>query len=149
MKRRFFKTSLAVAALAMCWIVSAAIGVERLAIEHPFRNPPRFTDHVRCDNCGMDRNKWGRTRHEFSASKSKYHTCSIACVAVMGMKLNEQPSGVMVAEYLKPERMLPADKAFYVVGSSAPGTMTAVSKIAFAAKSEASSFAGRYGGKVV
>ncbi|MHB8810810.1 MAG: nitrous oxide reductase accessory protein NosL, partial [Desulfobulbaceae bacterium] len=47
-----------------------------------------------------------------------------------------------------PEKMVPAAQAFYVVGSTAPGTMTAVSKLAFADRAAAEKFAGEYGGKV-
>lgn len=121
---------------------------EKFEIEHPIKNPQKYTDKEKCDNCGMDRNKWARTRHEFQTSKGRFYTCSIHCVAVMSMKLKEEPKNVKVAEYLHPERMLDADKTFYVVGSTAPGTMTQKSKIAFFSKEEAEKFAAKYGGAV-
>lgn len=121
---------------------------EELKIEHPFKHSHKYTDKAKCDNCGMDRNKWARTRHEFRTSKGKHYTCSIHCAAVISSRYKEEPKEVMVAEYLRPENMLPAEKAFFVLGSSAPGTMTARSKIAFASKEEAEKFAARYGGKL-
>ncbi len=124
-------------------------GAEHLTIEHPFRNPQNVTDHVRCDNCGMDRNMWARTRHEFKTAKGTFYTCSIACVAVMGLKLKEEPRDVKAADYFHPVTMLDAEEAFYVMGSAAPGTMTSVSKIAFPDKKEAVAFAAKYGGRVV
>lgn len=120
-----------------------------LNIEHPIKNPPIYTEHKRCDNCGMDRNKWARTRYEFETSKGRFYTCSIHCVAVMAYyKLREKPQNVKVAEYLRPERMLDAGKAFFVIGSVAPGTMSPVSIIAFPSHDEAERFAMKYGGKV-
>jgi len=139
----------AVVLLALPALGTTVHRAERLTIEHPFRSPQKFTDHERCDNCGMDRNKYARTRYEFETDRGTHYTCSIACVAVLGMKLNEQSRNVRVAEYLHPEKMLDAGRAFYVMGSTAPGTMTAVSKIAFESRKKAAAFAARYGGKVV
>lgn len=129
--------------------MQGANDAERLTIEHPFQNPGKYTDHLRCDNCGMDRNAWARTRHEFKTSKGTYYTCSIACIAVMGLKLKEEPRDVKAADYFHPVKMLDAEEAFYVMGSAAPGTMTSVSKIAFPDKKEAVAFAAKYGGRVV
>lgn len=127
----------------------AGISAERLEIEHPIKSPQKYTDKEKCDNCGMDRNKWARTRHEFQDSKGTFHTCSINCVAALSIKTKTHPMGVKVAEYLKPENMLDAEKAFYVVGSTAPGTMSPISKAAFSAKEEAEKFSVKYGGTVM
>ncbi len=115
---------------------------------HPIKNPPEFTDKEKCDNCLMDRNRWARTRYEFQNSKGSFYTCSIYCVVALSMKLEEEPKNIKVAHYLHPERMIDTDKAFYVIGSSAPGTMTKKSKIAFTTKAEAQKFILRYGGKL-
>jgi len=141
------KNGLIVLSIALL-LSQAAASFEVFNIEHPIRNPLRYTDKERCDNCGMDRNKFARTRHEFQTSKGRFYTCSIHCVAVMSMKLKEEPRDVKVAEYLHPERMLDAGRAYYVIGSSAPGTMTQRSKIAFPTKEEAERFALTYGGTV-
>ena len=119
-----------------------------LKIEHPIKDPPEYTKNKKCENCGMDRNKWARTRYAFQNSKGKFYTCSIHCVAVLSMKLEKKPENVKAALYLNPEKMLDADKAFYVLGSAAPGTMTGTSKLAFASMEEAYIFTTQYGGKM-
>jgi nitrous oxide reductase accessory protein NosL len=134
------------AAAGSAMLASAA---ERLSVEHPFKKPASFTEHKRCDNCGMDLNKWARTRHEFRTATGSFHTCSLTCCVILSWKRKEEGRYFQVAEYLRPEKMLDADKAFYVMGSSAPGTMTALSKIAFGDKKEAVAFARKYGGGIV
>lgn len=135
----------------ICFIFLFTAGTamgEEFKIEHPFKNPHKYTDKTKCDNCGMDRNKWARTRHEFQTSQGNHYTCSIHCASVISSRYKEDLKDVMVAEYLKPENMLQAEKAFFVIGSSAPGTMTVKSKIAFQSKEEAVKFSARYGGKI-
>ncbi|MEW6428550.1 MAG: nitrous oxide reductase accessory protein NosL [Thermodesulfobacteriota bacterium] len=118
-------------------------------VEHPIMKPEKVTENSSCANCGMDRNMWARTRYSFFDSKDTYYTCSINCVAVISAKNNEDPQGVMVALYLEPARVIPAEEAYFVVGSSAPGTMTANSKLAFASEADAAAFAEKKGGKVM
>lgn len=130
------------------WSGQTAGGAEQAVFEHPFRNPGKFTDHERCFNCGMNRNAFARTRCEFTTSKGTLYTCSIYCVVVMGMKLKETPRNVRVADYLHPDKMLEAEQTFFVVGSTARGTMSAVSKIAFEERPAAVAFSARYGGRV-
>ncbi|MEW6410795.1 MAG: nitrous oxide reductase accessory protein NosL [Nitrospirota bacterium] len=134
--------------LLFCISAVSVLFTEKFDIEHPIKNPLRYTDKEKCDNCSMSRNKWARTRYEFETSKGKIYTCSIHCVVVMSMRLKEEPKDVKVAEYLCPERMIDADKAFYVIDSTAPGTMTKRSKITFSTKEKAEKFAARYGGTV-
>lgn len=131
---------------SVCLLPWSVFSAERLQIDHPLKGGHTYSEKARCDNCGMDLNKWARTRHEFTTQKGKFHTCSIHCVAVLEKKLNDPPGQVRAAEYLKPERMLDAEKAVYVIGSTAPGTMTRKSKIAFHDRKEAEQFAARYGG---
>lgn len=119
------------------------------AVEHPFKKPPKVTSHLRCPNCGMNRNMWARTRHVFKNSEGEHYTCSIHCLADMSARSGEAPEVVRVAVYLSPEKMIPASQAYYVVGSKAPGTMTMVSKPAFAGKADADAFAAQCGGNVV
>jgi nitrous oxide reductase accessory protein NosL len=119
------------------------------AVEHPFKKPPKLTTHLRCPNCGMNRNMWARTRHVFKNSEGEHYTCSIHCLADMSVRTGEAPGAVRAAVYLHPKKMISGDQAWYVVGSKAPGTMTMVSKPAFAGKAEAEAFAAQCGGKVV
>ena len=119
------------------------------AVEHPFKTPQKYTTHLKCANCGMNRNMWARTRYVFKDSEGEHYTCSIHCLADMSARSGEVPKDVQVAVYLSPEKMIPADQAYYVVGSKAPGTMTMVSKPAFVTKADAEEFASQCGGKVV
>jgi copper chaperone NosL len=121
---------------------------ESHGIEHPMMNPGHYTDKGRCPNCGMNLNMWARTRHEFKNSEGAFATCSIRCLADISANSGEEPAEVKVAVYLEPENMIAADQASYLIGSTATGTMTMKSKIAFASKEAAEKFAAEGGGKV-
>lgn len=136
----------------MCFFFTGMTGSfaeAKSTIMHPIKNPSKYTDKGLCPNCGMMLNMWARTRYSFANSEGKYETCSIRCMADISMKADETPKNIMVALYTKPEKMVSAGDASYVVGSSAKGTMTMKSKIAFASKDEAQKFAGDNGGNVM
>ena len=118
-------------------------------LEHPFKNPKNYTDKGRCPNCGMMLNMWARTRHEFSNSEGAHTTCSIHCLADMSQNSGESPKNTKVALYLHPKKIVAADMAFYVIGSSAKGTMTMNSKVAFLTEEEANNYVQEHGGTVV
>ncbi len=118
-------------------------------IKHPMQNPGHYTKKGRCPNCGMNLNMWARTRHEFINGEGEFSTCSIRCLADMSANSDEKPVEVRVAVYLQPEKMIAAEQASYLIGSTAAGTMTMKSKIAFGSKEEAEEFAITHGGKVV
>ena len=109
---------------------------------------PEAQKMTTCPNCGMILKDWAHTNYEFINSDGHFRTCSIHCVADMSKKSGEQPRNVQVALHLKPEIMIPADKAVYVIGSKEPGTMTAVSKLAFESKEAAEKFMADRGGKI-
>ncbi len=119
------------------------------AIQHPLKNKRLYTDKGRCPNCGMMLNMWARTRQEFHNSEGDHSTCSIRCMADMSQNSGENPENAKTALYLHPEKMVAVGSASYVIGSSAKGTMTMKSKLAFASAAEAASFQKQYGGKVV
>ena len=148
MNRRELFKFLAMLSLGLIFPLRGSAFAVGARIEHPIKDPPEYTKKKKCDNCGMDKNKWARTRHEFQNSKGKFYTCSIHCVAVLSMKLGEKAENVKAALYLNPEKMIDADKAFYVLGSSAPGTMSGTSKLAFPSMDEAQAFTSQYGGKI-
>ncbi|MDD3619579.1 MAG: nitrous oxide reductase accessory protein NosL [Desulfobulbaceae bacterium] len=118
-------------------------------IEHPMQNPKEYSKAKKCPNCGMMINMWARTRHAFHHPEGDFVTCSIRCMADKAVNSGEEPSGASVALYLDPDTMVPVEKAVYVMGSTAPGTMTMKSKIAFADRAAAEEFATRHGGEVV
>jgi len=100
-----------------------------------------------CPNCGMILKEWAHTNHEFTNSEGQFRTCSIHCVADMSKKSGEEPKNVQVALHLQPEKMIPVEKAVYVMGSKDPGTMTKVSKLAFESQEAAGKFVAEKGGK--
>ncbi len=116
-------------------------------VAHPIMNPPAYTQG-NCPDCGMMLNMWARTRHVFTLSTGRHETCSIRCLADLATKAGEEPADVQVALYFAPETMVTAQQASYVIGSSAKGTMSGASKIAFAEKPAALAFASANGGEV-
>ncbi len=120
-----------------------------LAIEHPIHKPKMYSKTKRCPNCGMIINMWARTRHTFKHPEGDFTACSIRCVADKAVNSGVLPTAGQVAVYLDPDTIIPVEKAFYVVGSAAKGTMTMKSKIAFAEKQTAEKFAVDHGGNVV
>jgi nitrous oxide reductase accessory protein NosL len=117
-------------------------------VEHPMLKPAHYTDKMKCPNCGMMLNMWARTRHQFHLHGQEEESCSIHCVAERAIREGVEPTEVKVALYLEPEKMIAAGQAFYVIGSSAPGTMTTASKLAFADRAAAEKFVAEYGGEV-
>ncbi len=117
-------------------------------VDHPLM-PPRKDFSGQCPNCGMVRSMWARTWFEFENSEGKSQACSFHCLADRAVKSDEDPQNVKVALYLDPQKMIPAEQAFFVVGSKAMGTMTMKSKIALSSKDEAEKFRRSCGGKVV
>ena len=118
-------------------------------IEHPIKNPKMYSETMICPNCGMMINMWARTRHAFHHPEGDFTTCSIHCLADKIESSGTEASNVQVALYTDPAKMIPADEASYVIGSTAPGTMTMKSKIAFVDRASAEEFASSYGGQVV
>lgn len=116
-------------------------------VEHPFQ-PPRAEYQGQCPNCGMVRAMWARTWITFEDSKGPHQACSMHCLADGSINSGEEPKNVMVAVYMEPEKMVPADNAYFVIGSKAKGTMTMLSKPAFASKSDAEKFSSECGGEV-
>jgi len=101
-----------------------------------------------CAICGMHLPTFYKTNH---AAETKYGTrqyCSLHCV-VHDNELNKTDLKNLKVVDTNSLKFIPALKAFYVVGSKKPATMSRVSKYAFASKSEAESFAKKFGGKVM
>jgi len=118
-------------------------------IEHPIKKPKMYSKTKRCPNCGMMINMWARTRHSFHHPEGDLTTCSIRCLADKAVSSGAGPTDAQVAMYIDPDKMVPVEKAAYVIGSTAPGTMTMKSKIAFVDSASAEKFASSYGGQVV
>jgi len=146
--RREFIFMIAKGIGGVCLLPIPALASGSCDIKHPFM-PPNKDFAGQCPNCGMVRPMWARTWKTFETSQGNSQACSFHCLADMALKSGEDQKNVMVALYAEPKTMIPADKAFFVVGSSAKGTMTMKSKIAFASKAEAEKFVQSCGGKVM
>lgn len=102
-----------------------------------------------CGICGMNLKMFYKTSHAVilkDGTKKQY--CSIRCLAVDYPNIKDKIKEILVAD-AKSDKLIPAKKAFYVVGSKVPGTMSRVSKIAFASKKDAQDFVKKYGGEIV
>jgi copper chaperone NosL len=118
------------------------------AVKNPLM-PPDKSYSGQCPNCGMARPMWARTWKTFDKFEGATEACSFHCLADMALKAGQDPKNVKVSLFLDYARMIPAEEAFFVVGSSAAGTMTMTSKAAFADQASAQVFAATCGGKVV
>ena len=117
-------------------------------VQHPFK-PPQSHYSGQCPVCGMVRAMWARTWITFDPVGKVSQVCSFHCLADWTVKSGQEPAGVMIALYHRPEKVVPAAEAVIVMGSVAAGTMSPVSKIVFADRPGAERFAGTCGGEVV
>ncbi len=100
-----------------------------------------------CPNCGMTLRMFYKTNHAAMVNGKEKQYCSMHCLAEDAVKgLNPTDIKVVDNSTLK---FIPVSKAYYVVGSKKPATMSKVSKYAFGTKAAAEKFAKEYGGKVM
>jgi len=102
-----------------------------------------------CPICGMTLPNFYKTNHAADDAKGNTHQyCSIVCAiedaVINGKKLTNYR--VVDNTTLK---FIDSKKAFFVVGSKKPGTMSVVSKYAFGTKDAALKFAKMNGGEVM
>lgn len=95
-----------------------------------------------CPNCGMDLAMFYKTNH----THKNHQYCSLHCLfeATRG----NIPSDAKVVDTAS-LAFIDAQKAFYVVGSDMPGTMSMNSKYAFANLEDAQKFVSKNGGKIM
>ncbi len=102
-----------------------------------------------CVICGMNLPTFYKTSHAAETKTgTKRQYCSIHCV-VEDNEINKTDLVNLKVVDTNSLKFISVYKAFYVVGSSKPGTMTRTSKYAFGKKSEAEAFAKEFGGKVM
>ncbi len=97
-----------------------------------------------CSICGMSLKMFYKTSH--AVDKNQF--CSIRCLVVDMKDNNISLDNIKVVD-AKTEKLIPAKDAFYVVGSDVMGTMSKVSKLAFAKKEDAQEFIKTHGGEIV
>ena len=100
-----------------------------------------------CANCGMDLVMFYRTSHAAKVDGKQKQFCSLHCLAET-IRSKKRIDGIKVVD-AKSLRWIDAKKAYYVVGSSMPGTMSKISKYAFKNYSDAREFQEIKGGKIV
>jgi nitrous oxide reductase accessory protein NosL len=100
-----------------------------------------------CPECGMTLPMFYKTNHAATVDGKVKQYCSIHCV-VEDMNKGSKLTNIKVVD-TNSLKFIDAQKATYVVGSKIKGTMTMVSKYAFASKTDAEAFAKANGGKVV
>jgi len=100
-----------------------------------------------CSRCGMDLVKYYKTNHSATHNDIPYQYCSIHCFE------DHLGDGVTLknpqAVDLKSLKFIDATKAYYVVGSQKRGTMSKISKYAFANEEDAKAFQSEFGGKIM
>ena len=102
-----------------------------------------------CVICGMNLPTFYKTSHAAETKTgTKRQYCSLHCV-VEDNEINKTDLVNLKVVDTNSLKFISVYKAFYVVGSSKPGTMSRTSKYAFAKKSEAETFAKEFGGKVM
>ncbi|MDD2652803.1 MAG: nitrous oxide reductase accessory protein NosL [Sulfurimonas sp.] len=104
-------------------------------------------DRESCPRCGMNLPKYYKTNHSASLDGKTYQYCSIHCLQdhlYDGVSL-KNPLVVDIATL----KFIDATKAYYVVGSSVKGTMSRISKYAFATKEKAELFQKEHGGEIL
>ena len=100
-----------------------------------------------CPVCGMTLPAFYKTNHAAEHEGHNKQYCSIHCV-VEDKEINGKAlSDVKVVDN-KTLKFIDAKKAFYVVGSSKPGTMSMKSKYGFANEVDAKAFAKANGGEI-
>jgi nitrous oxide reductase accessory protein NosL len=117
-------------------------------VDHPL-TPADNRFSGQCPNCHMIRAMWARTWMAFEHRDGARQVCSFHCLADIAVKSGIPPDSVRSALYLEPTRMVPADTALFVVGSTARGTMSQTSKLAFPAARAAEAFVADCGGRIL
>lgn len=101
-----------------------------------------------CSKCGMTLPMFYKTNHAATVDGKVQQFCSMYCL-IEAMNSAKDVKDIKVVDN-STLKFIPADKAWYVVGSSKPATMAAkVSKYAFGTKEAADKFAKEFGGKVM
>ncbi len=100
-----------------------------------------------CPECGMTLPMFYKTNHAATVDGKVKQYCSIHCV-VEDTQKGSKLTDIKVVDVTS-LKFIAVEKATYVVGSAKKGTMTMVSKYAFANKVDAEAFAKANGGKVM
>ncbi len=98
-----------------------------------------------CHACGMNLVKFYKTSHAYTKNGVTHQYCSLHCLVNENLHSDLIDAKVVDVSSLK---FINAHDAYYVIGSSKPGTMTMNSKYAFASQKDAKAFIKANGGKI-
>ncbi len=101
-----------------------------------------------CPTCGMHLPMFYKTNHAAKINGVDQQFCCIHCIADE-MQNNKVPLTNIRVVDVTSLKFIDASEATYVVGSDVKGTMTMVSKYAFASQADAKEFAAKHGGKIL
>lgn len=103
--------------------------------------------HPSCTYCGMDRAKYAYSRVLIEYDDgSSFSACSLHCAAIdLANNIDKAPRQILVGDY-NSKKLIDAENAFWVIGGTKQGVMTANAKWAFADKSAAEKFIKENGG---
>jgi len=103
--------------------------------------------HPSCPFCGMDRRQYAHSRMLIEYAEGTTGTCSIHCAASeISVHRDKTLVSMRVADY-STRNLIPAEKAFWVMGGKKAGVMTKRAKWAFKEKGEAERFIKENGGR--
>jgi copper chaperone NosL len=102
-----------------------------------------------CAVCGTHLPSFYKTNHAATLKNGRQKQyCSLHCL-VYDNEVNKTDLYDLKVVDVTTLKFIPAQSAYYVVGSDCPGTMSPISKYAFAKRSDADAFAKAYGGLVM
>lgn len=101
-----------------------------------------------CPMCGMNLPMFYKTNHAATHEGHTKQYCSIHCLIEDKVQNKADLQDIKVVDVTS-LKFIDAKGATYVVGSSKKGTMSMVSKYAFAEKADATAFAKEFGGEVM
>jgi len=136
-------------------IIVLAIGLNAMTAHKNYRAVPfskatllkSGDQKLYCSVCGMTLPMFYRTNHAADHDHIHDQYCSITCMIEDGVVNGKKLSNFRVVDNTT-LKFIPSKDAYFVVGSKKPGTMSMVSKYAFASKEEAMEFASQFGGEV-
>ena len=105
-------------------------------------------DKMFCSVCGMTLPMFYRTNHAAKHDGHDDQYCSITC-EITDMIVNKKKMSDFRVVDNTTLKFIDANKAFFVVGSKKPGTMSMISKYAFGTKEAALKFQKENGGKLM
>ncbi|WP_419769244.1 MAG: nitrous oxide reductase accessory protein NosL [Candidatus Marinarcus sp.] len=102
---------------------------------------------LHCPICGMTLPMFYKTNHASKEGEVNYQYCSLNCLVTDKEAKGDALTDLKVVDNTS-LKFIDAHKAFYVYGSNKPGTMTKISKYAFATKEAAENFIKDSGGEL-